>query len=35
MDLVMMGVIVLAIISYFMYAFVNLLEIRLKGKRRK
>lgn len=35
MDLVMMGVIVLAIISYFMYAFVNIFENRLKGKRRK
>lgn len=35
MDLVMMGVIVLAIISYLMYEIVNILEIKLKGKRKK
>lgn len=34
MTLVMMGVIVLAILSYVMYAFVNLLEKILKGKRK-
>ena len=33
MDLVMMGVIVLAIISYFMYMIVNLIEKKMKGKR--
>lgn len=35
MDLVMMGVIVLAIISYVMYGIVNYIENRLKGKRKK
>ena len=35
MDLVMMGVIVLAIISYLMYGIVNYIEKRLKGKRKK
>lgn len=33
MDLVMMGVIVLAIISYLMYMVVNLIEKKIKGKR--
>lgn len=33
MDLVMMGVIILAIISYFMYEFVNIIEKKIKGKR--
>lgn len=33
MDLVMMGVIVLAIISYLMYMIVNLIEKKMKGKR--
>lgn len=33
MDLVMMGVIVLAIISYLMYMFVSLIEKKMKGKR--
>lgn len=33
MDLVMMGVIVLSIISYLMYLFVNLIEKKMKGKR--
>ena len=35
MDLVMMGVIVLAIISYFMYGILNVLEKIVKGKRSK
>lgn len=35
MDLVMMGVIVLAMISYAMYGIVNYIEKRLKGKREK
>lgn len=35
MDLVMMGVIVLAIISYLMYEIVSLIEKRIKGKREK
>lgn len=35
MDLVMMGVIVLAIISYFMYGILNILEKIVKGKRSK
>lgn len=33
MDLVMMGVIVLAIISYIMYMFVSIIEKKMKGKR--
>lgn len=33
MDLVMMGVIVLAIISFIMYEIVNIIEKRIKGKR--
>lgn len=33
MDLVMMGVIVLAIISFLMYEIVNIIEKRIKGKR--
>lgn len=33
MDLVMMGVIVLAIISYLMYMIVNIIEKKIKGKR--
>lgn len=35
MDLVMMGVIVLACISFIMYEIVNVLEIKMKGKRGK
>ena len=35
MDLVMMGVIVLAIISYFMYGVLNIVEKIMKGKRKK
>ena len=35
MDLVMMGVIVLAIISYFMYGVLNIIEKIMKGKRKK
>lgn len=33
MDLVMMGVIILAIIAYLMYMFVNMIEIKFKKKR--
>jgi NitT/TauT family transport system permease protein len=33
MDLVMMGVIVLAIISYIMYMIVSVIEKKMKGKR--
>lgn len=34
MDLVMMGVFVLAIIAFIMYEIVNLIEIKVKGKRK-
>lgn len=34
MDLVMMGVIVLAIIAFLMYEVVNIIEIKVKGKRK-